>query len=102
METNNENLFSELEKNAKVIKTELKEHLQKFDNLDDFLLKSSFVVGYYFEKQNEFTTIDSFKEYLKVSLNKYVNYFLLSRDEKKEARKEIRKITEVFDELVYF
>ena len=81
--------------------TKINNHLSKFDDVDDFLNEAKNVVQFYFEKQDEFNTLEDFKVHLAEKIHFYVHWFSLSNEERKKLKGEIGLINKNYDELLY-
>jgi hypothetical protein len=83
-------------------KEKIKNHLSKFDDIEYFLNQAESEVQLYFEMQNKFKTIESFKTHLTVRIQFYISWFSLPSKERKQMKAEIRLIEEAYDKLLYF
>lgn len=82
------------------MKSKIKIHLSKFNNIDELFLLNENIIKDYFESQSIYKTLDEFKVYLKWEIEFYVKSFSLSRKEKDMNR--LNYLDETYDKIIYF
>lgn len=103
MTTDNMITPEQWESDWKIANERIERHTRRFDDINAFLLRADMVVQFYYWKQDKFSSLEWFKDYLQKLLEEYRVYFSLSDYKSMRAMEpRIAEIEEEYDELIYF